>query len=199
MAEDVSYWICKCGTANHLADGTCRVCTKKKPRIVRYLMFSGIVAVVLGGLIMSFERGDKSIEIRPASQSAFLANGEKYEEQLRQAANPIARQQVIHSKYRALARQVDVKDWMGVVTGINVMQGKGALKVDIYGATLVAGDAVSLNQSTLIDLNSASFAERLLRLKLNERVTVSGHFITNQAEMVDIGGASYLFHFDDLR
>ena len=198
MAEDVSYWVCKCGVANHMVDKTCKSCSRKRPVRRRYWVFSGLAIVVVVGLIVGTEHSQKQSTINPAAQVEFLTENRKFNTQWREAANLIAQQQILRSKYQALTKHVDAKDWAGKVTGINTMQGKGALTVDVGGETLVAGDDIARNLSTLIDLNSTHLKEKLLSLKLGDLITLSGHFVVDQGEMVDLGNGNYLFQFDDV-
>jgi hypothetical protein len=198
MAEDLSYWICKCGVANHRSDKFCRSCKTKKSRRGFYWVFFGFVAFVFIAINAKTNHNRKALDERPSSQIAFLAESQKFDAQIRETANPIAHHQILELKYRGLVKYLESKDWVGKVIGVNMMQGKGALIVDIGGVTLVAGDALSLNRSTLIEVESATFKDTLLQTKVGDLIKLTGHFAIEQGKLIDIGGESYLFYFQNL-
>ena len=110
---------------------------------------------------------------------------------------------LINLNYK-LSKVDHVKQWHGVITGINAMRNDGAVSIDIgEGIKVVAGDAVLKPVSTLIARSERELFDILLHSQIGDEILFTGTFAKHGGGLVDIsytdrgrvGEPEYLFNF----
>jgi hypothetical protein len=205
MADQVSYWVCKCGAANHKSDRSCNSCGVKKRKT--WLLYAFTATVILIAIVVYSDKPKIQRAVsKQQSQIEFQKLKDDYKDKWQVASNLIVKQQIREERDKALARFSKVENWSGSVTGINVMHGKDALTVDVDGTTLVAGDLLSESISTLIDPTDFIVMNNLKTIQIGDHVIVSGEFASVGSALAEISYSdfnsmndpSFLFKFSSI-
>lgn len=168
------------------------------------MIVAGIVAVA----VFSSDPSPPT-EIRsgiPDVQREFLVEIEDAREAATSAANPLAFNDLLDMRDNRLAELSSVENWSGTVQGIQRMQGKGAVSIDIGGATVLAGVHLSLGLDTLIPPSQSEVYTELLSLQRGDVVQFSGRFLVNRGSLVEmsytgssaISAPEFLFEFSEV-
>ena len=80
----------------------------------------------------------------------------------------------------------NAKDWIGTVVGIEEMQGKGAISINIGGPRIFAGVHLLYGLNTLISKEKQEIYSLLLSSKNGDRVLISGKFVVHNNQLVDL-------------
>lgn len=207
MAESVSYWICSCGKSNLNNTKRCAACQKRKPLswwVYGSIALAGLLAVALA--LPSSEQSQPARTGIPQSQQEFLAAVAEARREIAASANPLAASETLSSRDRDLSQHTDVIEWRGAVTGIQRMQGKGAIGVDIGDVELVAGQHLLLGLDTLIPPTQRDLFSQLLAMESGQEVIISGNFVVHDGSLVELsytgaGSATaprFLFSFSQI-
>lgn len=187
MAEDVSYWICSCGKSNLKSIKKCASCQKRHPR--RWTLY-GLLAIILliGVVVISTPNPlPKNDEIvLPKEQEWFLSRISSVQEAASATPNSLAFNELINLRDNELTRTSSVEVWSGTVLGIQKMQGKGAVSIDIGGARVLAGVHLTYGLDTLVRPSQSAVYKELLLLRRGDNVQFSGRFSIHNGSLVEM-------------
>lgn len=206
MAESVSYWICSCGKSNFKHVKRCSACNKHRPR--RWLLFVVLpIALILLLAILGQKNGDGAVK-NPlaAEQQAFLSIIEQSRTKISEAPNSLAASEELGQRDRGLSEFAKVVGWQGVVLGVQKMQGKGGISIDLGGANVVAGVHLAYELDTLISPENAELFAEILNLKRGDLVVFSGRFVQRNGAVVElsytgagsVSSPEFLFEFSEI-
>jgi len=187
MAEDVSYWICSCGKSNLKSVKKCASCQKRRPR--RWLLYGGLVIIALVAVAILSSPPESPSETssgRPESQRAFLTRISFAQDEAANAPNSLAFSELLDSRDSQLTEISVVENWSGTVRGIQRMQGKGGVSIDIGGVTVLAGVHLTYGLDTLVSPSQSAVYSELLSLRRSDRVQFSGRFVTHNGSLVEM-------------
>lgn len=187
MAEDVSYWICSCGKSNLKSVKKCVSCQKRRPR--RWLLYGGLVvtALVTVAILSSPpEPPNETLSEQPDSQRAFLARIATAQDEAANAPNSLAFSDLLDLRDSQLTEISVVENWSGTVRGIQRMQGKGGVSIDIGGVTVLAGVHLTYGLDTLVSPSQSAVYSELLSLRRDDRVQFSGRFVIHNGSLVEM-------------
>ena len=209
MAEQKTFWICKCGHSNRKTSRKCENCGKRRVRYILWFSLSFLVVLFLISVIardaVSTPDSKENIKVEP--QIDFI----KLHDETRRkfsSANELEKSMLAKDMLRRLAEFETVKNWKGKIVGINQMGGKGALEIDIGGnIRLFAGEHVMKGISTLINQQNNALFDFVHTVESGKLVDFSGSFPISSASLVEISytndGAmrapKYLFEFSKLK
>jgi len=207
MAESVSYWICSCGKSNLKGKKNCSSCNKKRPK--KWMFYAGgILAfiIILGLLPQSEDIADEAQDNLPASQQSLISLLKKAQTDTSASANTLAVSEIHRARDQKLFSINEIDGWYGTVLGVQKMQGKGGVSIDIGGAKLLAGVHLSYGIDTLIAKSNTKIYQHLLLLKSGDAVVVSGNFATYNSSIVEMSYSSsnaisypeFLFEFSSI-
>lgn len=192
MAESVHYWICSCGKSNLKGARRCSACRKRRPLSWGFYALAAIGVIVLVALMIpSPEEGETAHADIPAAQVEFLAAIERAKREIRQAPNSLAASETLASRDFKLAELASVSDWRGSIAGIQQMQGKGAVAIDLGGVEIIAGVYLLLGLDTLISPGRRELYGQLLSLRAGDEVVVSGRFVELNGSLVELSYTGY--------
>lgn len=208
MAEDVSYWICSCSKSNFKSVKKCASCQKRRPR--RWLLYAGLVVtalVALAILASPLEAPDGALSEQPESQRVFLALISTAHDEAENAPNSVAFSEILDLRDYQLTEISVVESWSGTVRGIQRMQGKGGVSVDIGGVTVLAGVHLTYGIDTLVSSSQSGVYSELLSLRRGDRVQFSGRFVIHNGSLVEmsytgsnaISTPEFLFDFSAIK
>lgn len=206
MAESVSYWICSCGKSNLNSSKKCAGCAKRRPR--RWLMYGAILAAAVVGIAMlspTQPTSDTASNL-PAAQQGFLENIATFQAQVGSSPNSLALQELILARDFQIANTISPESWSGTVLGVQSVQGKGGISIDIGGVNLLAGVHLSYGIDTLIPSSQSTIYDTLLSLRRGDKVTFSGDFENHNGSAVEmsytgqaaVSNPEFLFNFRTL-
>lgn len=206
MAESVSYWICSCGKSNLKSSKKCAGCAKRRPR--RWLVYGAILAAVVLGIAMlspTQPPSDSALNL-PSAQQDFLSEIEAFQAQVSLSPNSLALQELVKSRDASIANIASPEGWSGVVLGVQSIQGKGGISIDIGGVNLLAGVHLSYGLDTLISPSQSKIYDTLLTLQRGDKVTFSGDFENRNGSVVEmsytgqaaVSNPEFLFTFRSL-
>ncbi|WP_187431954.1 hypothetical protein ROLI_048490 (plasmid) [Roseobacter fucihabitans] len=206
MAESVSYWICPCGKSNLKSSNKCAGCAKRRPR--RLLMYGAILAAVFVGIAMlspTQPTSDTTLNL-PAAQQDFLSKMEAFQAQVGSSPNSLALQRLVQDRDLQIAKIASPESWSGTVLGVQSVQGKGGISIDVGGVNLLAGVHLSYGIDTLIPSSQTAIYDTLLSLRRGDKVTFSGEFENHNGSAVEMSYTSqaavsnpeFLFNFRTL-
>lgn len=187
MAESVSYWICSCGKSNLNARRKCTACNKRRPLSWRSY---GAIAVGILLLLAAFvpkSNGERPQDANlPYTQTAFLEAISQARSDIAALPNSLAASRALAMRDVDLSQWTTVSRWRGRVLGIQQMQGKGALGIDVGGAELVAGVHLMLGLDTLVQPDDQPLFGQVSGLHAGDLVEVSGEFVTHDGGLVEL-------------
>lgn len=206
MAESVSYWICSCGKSNLKSSKKCAGCAKRRPR--RWLVYGAILAAVVLGIAMlspTQPPSDTALNL-PSAQQGFLSEIETFQTQVGSSPNSLAVQELIQTRDLKIANITPPESWSGIVLGVQSVQGKGGISIDIGGVNLLAGVHLSYGIDTLIPPSQTTMYDTLLNLRRGDKVTFSGGFESHNGLAVEmsytgqatVSNPEFLFNFRTL-
>jgi len=208
MAEQKTFWICKCGHSNRKTSRKCENCGKRRVRYILWFSLSFLVVLFLISVIardaVSTPDSKENIKVEP--QIDFIKLHDETRKRF-SSANELEKSMLAKEMLRRLAKFETVENWKGKIVGINQMGGKGALEIDIGGnIRLFAGEHVMKGISTLIDNQNYSLSNFVRTVKSGTLITFSGSFPISSASLVEISytddGAmrapEYLFEFSKI-
>lgn len=206
MAESVSYWICSCGKSNLKSSKKCAGCAKRRPR--RWLMYGAILAAAVVGIAMlspTQTPPDPALNL-PSAQQDFLSEIETFQAQVSLSPNSLALQELVKFRDAQIANIASPEGWSGVVLGVQSIQGKGGISIDIGGVNLLAGVHLSYGLDTLISPSQSKIYDTLLTLQRGDKVTLSGDFENRNGSVVEmsytgqaaVSNPEFLFNFRSL-
>lgn len=207
MAEQVSYWICKCSKANLQQTRVCVGCGKKR-RPWKPIVFGGAVIALLGIAALAPDAPTEIAgTVQPSQQEQFLARLKALSGEVTAASNAVASRDRLSARDQELAKAPDVKDWAGAIRGIQPLQGKAGVSIDIGGASVIAGVHLSQGLDTLIAPTQGELYQSISGLSVGDRVTFSGEFAIASGRLVEMsytGSGSlqdpeFLFQFEKIR
>jgi len=187
MAEDVSYWICSCGKSNLKSVKKCASCQKRRPR--RWLLYGGLVVIALVAVaILSSppESPNETLSGQPESQRAFLSRISAAQDEAANAPNSLAFSELLDLRDSQLTDISVVENWSGTVRGIQRMQGKGGVSIDIGGVTVLAGVHLTYGLDTLVSPSQSAVYSELLSLRRGDHVQFSGRFVIHNGSLVEM-------------
>lgn len=208
MAEQKTFWICKCGNSNRKTLHKCEDCGRRRYRLILWFSLPALVILFLLGLITSnpVDVSDYENQIRVESQSEFF----KVHDEARKrffSANELEKAIIAKEILHSLTTFEFVENWNGKVIGVNEMDGKGALEIDIgNNIRLFAGEHVMKGVSTLIGNQNNALFNFVRTVESGTLVTFSGSFPVSAGSLVEISytddGAlrapEYLFEFNQI-
>lgn len=208
MAERKTYWICKCGNSNRKTLRKCEDCGRRRSRFILWFSLSALVVLFLLGLITSdpVDVSDNENQIRVESQSEFLTVHDEARKRF-YSANELEKAIIAKEILRNLTKFEFVENWKGKIVGVNEMDGKGALEIDIgSNIRLFAGEHVMKGVSTLIGNQNDALFNFVRTVENGTLVTFSGSFPVSAGSLVEISytddGAmrapKYLFKFNQI-
>jgi|GEM_PF-2218149 len=187
MAEDVSYWICSCGKSNLKSTKKCAACQKRRPR--RWILYGSLAVISLIVIaVISTPPSPPSDDQTglPVEQRNFLSRIASAQVSAATAPNSLAFNELLDLRDNQLTEISSVEGWSGTVLGIQRMQGKGAVSIDIGGATVLAGVHLTYGLDTLIQPSQSTVYEELLSLRRGDRVQFSGRFLIHNGSLVEM-------------
>lgn len=209
MAEQKTFWICKCGHSNRQTSRKCENCGKRRVRYILWFSLSFLVVLFLISVIardpVSTPDSKENIKVEP--QIDFIKLHDETRKRF-SSANELEKSILAKEMLRRLAKFETVENWKGKIVGINQMGGKGALEIDIGGnIRLFAGEHVMKGISTLINQQNNALFDFVRTVESGKLVTFSGSFPISSATLVEISytndGAmkapKYLFEFSKLK
>lgn len=207
MAESVSYWICSCGKSNLNAQRRCSVCKKKRPLSWRAYGAVAVGVILLLALVMPKSDDEVGWDTNlPGSQAAFLESIRRARSDILAAQNSLAASQALAMRDVELSQSATVWQWRGRVLGVQQMQGKGALSIEVGGAELVAGVHLMLGLDTLVPPDDQPLFEQVSGLRVGDIVEVSGQFVAHDGALVELSytgtgsvtSPRFLFEFSEV-
>lgn len=123
---------------------------------------------------------------RSAIQRNFLPRIETAQERVSAAPNSLAFHEVLELRDSQLADFSSVEEWSGTVLGVQNMQGKGAISIDIGGAKGLAGIHLTYGLDTLIPPSQGRIYNELLSLQRGDKVQFSGSFSIHNGSLVEM-------------
>lgn len=206
MAESVSYWICSCGKSNLKSSKKCTGCEKRRPR--RWLIYGAVLVASVVGLAMlspAPNQPEKASNL-PAAQQDFLSEIEAFRSQASLSPNSLALRELIQTRDTQIANIASPERWSGTVLGVQSVQGKGGISIDIGGVNLLAGVHLSYGLETLIPSSQSTVYDTLLSLQRGDKVTFSGDFEIHNGSVVEmsytgkaaVSNPEFLFTFQSL-
>ena len=206
MAESASYWICSCGKSNLKINRKCTGCSKHRPR--RWLIIgAALIAAVVGIAVLAPDPHlPETSSTIPAAQQEFLSEIRAFQAQVILSPNSLALQELIQSRDTKIANMASLEGWSGIVLGVQSVQGKGGISIDIGGVNLLAGVHLARDLDTLIPSSQTTVYNTLLNLRRGDKVILSGDFEDDNGSAVEMSytshaGASnpeFLFNFKAL-
>ena len=208
MVDQKTFWICKCGNSNRKTLRKCEDCGRGRRRYILWFSLSCLVILLFIGLISSDPENvsDNETQIRVESQSEFLMIHDEARKRF-YSANELEKAIIAKDILRSLTKFQFVENWKGKIVGINEMDGKGALEIDIgNNIRLFAGEHVIKGVSTLIDNQNDALFNFARTVESGTLVTFSGSFPLSAGSLVEISytdsGAirapEYLFAFNQI-
>lgn len=182
-------------------------CQKHRPR--RWLLYVSVTAFVLIGIAILSPSSPSVNETQSEmsdSQRIFLSRLDVFQERASMAPNSLALKNILNTRDTQLASLTSVENWSGVVLGIQSMQEKGAISIDIGGATVLAGIHLTYGLDTLIPSSQTSIYNELLTLQRGDRLQFSGSFVSHKGSVVEmsytgsnaVSAPEFLFDFSAL-
>lgn len=187
MAEDISYWICSCGKSNLKITKKCGACQKRRPR--SWVLYSclAIISLVVFGIISKIPPQLNTVKKElPVEQRDFLFLISSARDAAGASHNSLAFNEVLKLRDSQLAKFLSVERWTGTIVGIQKIQEKGAISIDIGGTTVLAGVHLSYGLDTLIHPTKNTIYDGLLSLKRGDRVQFSGRFLIYNGSLVEM-------------
>lgn len=190
MAESVSYWICSCGKSNLKSSKQCSGCKKRRPR--RWLVYGTVLVAAVAGLaiLSPAPNQPKKASNLPAAQQEFLSEIEAFRSQVSLSPNSLALRELVKTRDRQIAYTASPEKWSGTVLGVQSVQGKGGISIDIGGVNLLAGVHISYGLDTLIPSTQSTVYDTLLSLRRGDKVTFSGDFEIHNGSVVEMSYTS---------
>lgn len=183
----MSYWICSCGKSNLNSSKRCAACQKRKPLSLWVYASIALAGLLVASLALpSSEQGKAARANIPQSQEEFLETVMAARREIAGSANSLAASEALSSRDIELSQHTDVTEWRGTVTGIQSMQGKGAIGIDIGGVELVAGQHVLLGLDTLIPPTQRDLYGQLISIERGQEVILSGNFVVHEGALVEL-------------
>ena len=206
MAESVSYWICSCGKSNLKSSKKCTGCEKRRPR--RWLIYGAVLVAAVVGLAMLSPASiqPETASNLPAAQQDFLSEIEAFQSQVSLSPNSLALRELIQTRDTQIANMASPEGWSGIVLGVQSVQGKGGISIDIGGVNLLAGVHLTYGLDTLIPSSQSTVYDTLLNLRRGDKVTFSGDFEIHNGSVVEmsytgqaaVSNPEFLFTFRSL-
>lgn len=142
----------------------------------------------------------------PAAQQGFLSEIEAFQSQVSFARNSLTLRELIQTRDTQIANISSPERWSGIVLGVQSVQGKGGISVDIGGVNLLAGVHLSYGLDTLIPSSQSTVFHTLLSLRRGDKVTFSGDFESHNGSVVEmnytgqstVSNPEFLFTFRSL-
>jgi hypothetical protein len=209
MAEALSYWLCNCGQSNANGERKCKSCAGKRPRGLGFYSAIAAAALIVIVLILPAAKNTQgalpTAPMRPSSQIAFIATIDMAQEHGINAWNTLAVSTILKQRDADIAYIGSVNNWRGNVIGINRMRGKGAVKIKVGDAALVAGVHEMKDLETLIEPGSEIYSA-IQTMRQGDVVELSGRFVINgslpvELSYTDTGSLEepeFLFRFEQL-
>ena len=208
MAEQKTFWICKCGNSNRKTLRKCENCGRRRSRFILWFSLSALVGLFLLGLVTSdpVDVSDNENQVIVESQSEFLTVHDEARKKFL-SANELEKAIIAEEFLGSLTKFEFVENWNGKIVGINEMDGKGSLEIDIgNNIRLLAGEHVMKGVSTLIGNQNIALFNFVRTVERGTLVTFSGSFPVSAGSLVEISytddGAmrapEYLFAFSKL-
>lgn len=122
----------------------------------------------------------------PESQRDFLSRIVSAQNEAAATPNSLAFNELLDLRDRQLTEISAVENWSGIVLGIQRMQGKGAISIDIGGVTVLAGVHLTYGLDTLIQPSQSAVYAQLLSLRRGDRVRFSGRFSIYNGSFVEM-------------
>lgn len=184
----------------------CSSCNKRRPR--RWLLFVVLpIALLILVAILGQKNGDGAVK-NPlaAEQQAFLSLIEQSRAKISEAPNSLAASEELRQRDTSLAEFANVVGWQGVVLGVQKMQEKGGISIDLGGANVVAGVHLAYELDTLISPENAKLFAEILNLKRGDLVVFSGRFVEKNGLVVvlnytgagSVSSPKFLFEFSEI-
>lgn len=143
----------------------------------------------------------------PEAQRDFLSQISSARAESRTVANSLAFSELLDLRNNQLTEISNVEGWFGTILGVQEMQGKGGVSIDLGGTTILAGVHLTYGLDTLVDPSENEIYNELLELRRGDRVQFSGRFVVHRGTLVEMSytgsGAietpEFLFEFDAIQ
>lgn len=146
-----------------------------------------MVAAVVGIAMLSpAPPSSETASSFPVAQQDFLSEIESFQAHASLSPNSLALQELVKARDAQIANTVSPEGWSGVVLGVQSVQDKGGISIDIGGVNLLAGVHLSYGLDTLIPSSQSKIYGALLTLQRGDKVTFSGDFETRNGSAVEI-------------
>lgn len=165
------------------------------------------IALILLLAILGQKNGDGAVK-NPlaAEQQAFLSIIGQSRTKISEAPNSLAASEELRQRDTSLAEFANIAGWQGVVLGVQKMQGKGGISIDLGGANVVAGVHLAYELDTLISPENAELFAEILNLKRGDLVVFSGRFAQKNGAVVElsytgagsVSSPEFLFEFSEI-
>ena len=167
-----------------------------------------MVAAVVGIAMLSPAPPSSETAINlPEAQQSFLSELVAFQAQAGLSPNSLALQELLKARDAQIADRAPPEDWSGVVLGVQSVQGKGGISIDIGGVNILAGVHLSYGLNTLIPPSQSTTYNALLSLQRGDKVTFSGDFETHNGSVVEmsytdqaaVSNPEFLFSFRSIK
>jgi hypothetical protein len=172
------------------------------------LLFLGLPIALLILIAILGQKNSDDARNSPLAveQQAFLSIIEQSRTKIYEVPNSLAASEALRLRDTSLAKFANVVGWQGVVLGVQRMQGKGGISIDIGGANVVAGVYLAYELDTLISPDNTRLFTEILNLKRGDRVVFSGRFVKNNGSVVElsytgagsVSSPEFLFEFSEI-
>jgi hypothetical protein len=122
----------------------------------------------------------------PETQQSFLSELVAFQAQAGLSPNSLALQELLKARDAQIAALAPPEDWSGLVLGVQSVQGKGGISIDIGGVNILAGVHLSYGLDTLVSPSQSTAYNELLTLQRGDKVTFSGDFATYKGSAVEM-------------
>lgn len=188
MAEELTFWVCSCGKANHKKSKKCVSCGKRRPKWKTYAILIVLAALFIG---LFFPSNNNDIEFQiPETQKKFLSIVQEASDHA-SGSNSLILYETLQKRGIKLTNFINVQGWIGTVLGVEEMQGKGVISIDIGGPRIVAGQLLMSGLDTLIPKEKKQLYREVINAKNGDKVIVSGKFLILNNNLVDLNYSNY--------
>ena len=112
MAEELTFWVCSCGKANHKKSKKCVSCGKRRPKWKTYAILIVLAALFIG-LFLPSNNNDIEFQI-PETQKKFLSIVQEASDHA-SGSNSLILYETLQKRGIKLTNFINVQGWIGTV------------------------------------------------------------------------------------